>query len=69
MAFISGKQGNKQYSGTGRNIRIQNFDFGGAGEQANLFQGNKGTGSPPPPPWRASLINCTVLIKGKSILT
>ena len=57
-AFISGEQGNKgqilrgteeqrQYWGTG-NIRKQIFDFWGTGEQANLFQGNKGTGTPPP---------------------
>ena len=32
--------------GTG-NIRKQIFDFCGTGEQANLFQGNKGTGTPP----------------------
>ena len=55
-AFISGEQGNKgqilrgtgeqrPYWGTG-NIRKQIFDFGGTGEQANLFQGNKGTGTP-----------------------
>ena len=55
-AFISGEQGNKgqilrgtgeqrQYWGTG-NIRKQIFDFWGTGEQANLFQGNKGTGTP-----------------------
>ena len=54
-AFISGEQGNKgqilrgtgeqrQYWGTG-NIRKQIFDFWGTGEQANLFQGNKGTGT------------------------
>ena len=60
-AFISREQrpnfeGNsgtkKKYLGTG-NIRKQIFDFLGAGEQANLFQGNKGTGTPP---GRASLI-------------
>ena len=55
-AFISGEQGNKgkilrgtgeqrQYLGTG-NIRKQIFDFWGTGEQANLFQGSKGTGTP-----------------------
>ena len=60
-AFILREQGNKgqilrgtgeqrQYWGTG-NIRKQIFDFLGTGEQANLFQGNKGTG---PPPGRAS---------------
>ena len=58
-AFISGEQGNKgqilkgtreqrQFWGTG-NIRKHVFDFFGTGEQANLFQGNKGTGTPPPP--------------------
>ena len=56
MAFISWEQGNKgqifretgeqrQYWGTG-NISKQIFDFWGTGEQANLFQGNKGTGTP-----------------------
>ena len=56
--FISGEQGNKcqilrriweqrQYWGTG-NIRKQILDFWGTGEQANLFQGNKGTGTPSP---------------------
>ena len=60
MVFISGEQGNKgqilrgtgeqrQYWGTG-NIRKQIFNFWGTGEQANLFQGNKGS-STPPPPW------------------
>ena len=55
-AFISREQGNKgqilrgtgeqrQYWRTG-NIRKQIFDFWGTGEQANLFQGNKGTGTP-----------------------
>ena len=55
-AFISGEQGNKgqilrgtgeqrQYWGTG-NIRKQIYDFWGTGEQANLFQGNKGTSTP-----------------------
>ena len=55
-AFISGEQGNKgqilrgtgeqrQYWGTG-NIRKQIFDFWGTGEQANLFQGNKGKETP-----------------------
>ena len=38
----------RQYWETG-NIRKQIFDFLGTGEQANLFQGNKGTGTPPPP--------------------
>ena len=56
--FISGEQENKgqilretgeqrQYWGTG-NITKQIFDFWGTGEQANLFQGNKGTGTPSP---------------------
>ena len=55
--FISGEEGSKgqilrgtgeqrQYWGTG-NIRKQIFDFWGTWEQANLFQGNKGTGIPP----------------------
>ena len=55
-AFISGEQENKgqilrgageqrQYWGTG-NIRKQIFDLWGTEEQANLFQGNKGTGTP-----------------------
>ena len=38
----------KQYWGTG-NIRKQLFDFWGTGEHANLHQGEKGTGTPPPP--------------------
>ena len=42
--------GKRQYRGTG-NIRKQIFDFWGTGEQANLFQGNKVTGTP----WGASL--------------
>ena len=42
----------RQYWGTG-NIRKQIFEFWGTGEQANLFQGNKGTGTPlgGPPFW------------------
>ena len=36
----------RQYWGAG-NIGKQIFDFWGTGEQANLFQGNKGTGTPP----------------------
>ena len=32
----------RQYWGTG-NKRKQMFDFGGTGEQNNLFQGKKGT--------------------------
>ena len=36
----------RQYWRTG-NIRKQIFDFWGTGEQANLFQGNMGTGTPP----------------------
>ena len=65
MVFISGEHGNKgqilrgtgeqrQYWGTG-NIRKQIFDFWGTGEQANLFQGNKGTGTP----WEG-LVNCAL---------
>ena len=56
--FISGEQGIKgqilrgtgeqrEYWGT-ENIKKQIFDFGGTGEQANLFQGNKGISTPPP---------------------
>ena len=37
--------GQRQYWGTG-NIRKQIFDFWGTGEQSNLFQGNKGAGTP-----------------------
>ena len=78
-AFISGEQGNKgqilkgtgeqrQYWGTG-NITKQIFDFWGTGEQANLFQGNKGTCTPP---GRASLLMhysryCSFLFKRISI--
>ena len=44
---FEGKQGEqRQYWGTG-NIENQIFDIWGTGEQANLFQGNKGTGTPP----------------------
>ena len=50
--FISGEQGNKgqilrgtgeqrQYWGTGNKKQQQIFDFWGAGEQANLFQGTR----------------------------
>ena len=56
-AFISGEQGNKGQilRGTGlgtktisgnREHKKAIFDFWGKGEQANLFQGNKGTGTP-----------------------
>ena len=56
QGISSGEQGNKgqilrgtgeqrQYWGTG-NIRKQIFDFWGTGEQANLFQGDKGAGTP-----------------------
>ena len=41
--FFLGEQ--RQYWGTG-NIR-KKIDFWGTGEQANLFQGNKGTGTDP----------------------
>ena len=49
--ILRGTGEQRQYWAT-RNIRKQNFDFWGTGEQANLFQGNKGTGIPPE---RASL--------------
>ena len=52
-AFISGEQGNKGQILRGtktilgkREHRKQIFDFWGTEEQANLFQGNKGTGTP-----------------------
>ena len=55
-AFISGEQGNKGQILRGtktilgnREHRKQIFGFWGTGEQANLFQGNKGIGTPPPP--------------------
>ena len=61
MTFISGEQGNKgqilratgekrRYWGTG-NIRKQNFDFWGTGEQANFFRGTREH----VPPGRASM--------------
>ena len=42
---FEGNREKRQYLGTG-NIRKQNFDFWGNEKQANLFQGNKGTGTP-----------------------
>ena len=54
MVFISGEQRNKGQILRGTketgDIRKQIFDFWGTGEQANLFQGNNGTGTTPPPP-------------------
>ena len=51
--FISGEQGNKGQILRGtktilgnREHKKTNFDFWGTGEQANLFQGNKGTSTP-----------------------
>ena len=51
--FISGEQGNKGQILRGtktilgnREHKKQMFDFLGTGEQANLFQGKKGTGTP-----------------------
>ena len=48
--FISWEQGNKGQilRGTGEQSNIEEhiFNFCGTGEQANLFQGNKGTGTP-----------------------
>ena len=69
-AFISAEQGNKcqilrgtgeqrQYWRTG-NRRKQIFDFRGTGEKANLFQGNKGTGTPPPP-WEGLMIKVVII--------
>ena len=53
MSFISGEQGNKGQLLRGTMTILGNreykktiFDFWGTGEQANLFQGNKGTGTP-----------------------
>ena len=43
--ILIGKGEQRQYWGTWT-IRKQIFDFWGTGEQANLFQGNKGTGTP-----------------------
>ena len=73
QAFISGEQGNKsqilrgtgeqrQYWGTG-NIRNQIFDFWGTGEQANLFQGNKGKGTPMGGPLTCILLKLLAQIK------
>ena len=45
--ILRGTGEQRQYWGTG-NIIKQIFDFWGTGEQANLFQGKKGTGTPPP---------------------
>ena len=52
--ILRGTGEQRQYWGTW-NIRKQIFDFQGTGEQANLFQGNKGTGTPPPPGRASSL--------------
>ena len=38
-------EGNKDTIGEQKTLRKQIFDFGGTEEQANLFQGNKGTGT------------------------
>ena len=43
--ILRGTGEQRQYWGTG-NIRKPIFDFWGTGELANLFQGNKGTGTP-----------------------
>ena len=52
-AFISGEQGNKGQILRGtktilgnREHKKTNFRFWGTGEQANIFQGNNGTGTP-----------------------
>ena len=54
-AFISGEQGNKDQILRGTKTILGNmehkktiFDFWGTGEQANLFQGTKGIGTPHP---------------------
>ena len=70
--FISGEQRpnfegtgeQRQYWGT-ENIRKQIFDFWGTGEQANLFQGNKGTGTPP---GRASTLLSLSLARTNSVV-
>ena len=52
--ILRGTWEQRQYWGAG-NIRKHIFDFWGTGEQANLFQGNKGTGTPPP--WEGLIFN------------
>ena len=42
---FEGNRGTKTILGN-RKYKKQIFDFLGTGEQANLFQGNKGTGTP-----------------------
>ena len=45
MPIFEGNRGTKTILGI-REHRKQIFDFLGRGEPANLFQGNKGTGTP-----------------------
>ena len=49
MPTFEGNRGPKAILGN-REHKKTNFRFLRTGEQANLFQGNKGTGNPPPPP-------------------
>ena len=42
---FEGKRGTQKILGN-REHRKQIIDFGGTGEQTNLFKGNKGTGTP-----------------------
>ena len=46
MPNFEGNRGAKTILGN-REHKKQIFDFWGTGEQANLFQGNKGTGNTP----------------------
>ena len=54
---IQGNMGTKTVLGNREHYRNTILDFGGSGEPVNVFQGNKGTGtpSPPPPPPREGL--------------
>ena len=45
MSNFEGNRGTKTILGN-REHKKTNLDFWGTGEQANLFQGNKGTGTP-----------------------
>ena len=62
-AVISGEQGNKGQILRGtktilgnREHKKTNFRFLGNRGTSQFIQGNKGTGTPPPPPWRASIL-------------
>ena len=45
---FEGNKGTKTILGNRERKKTQIFDFWGTGEQANLFQGNRGTGTPTP---------------------